>query len=174
MLGAPAPPPDQTRIDVEMALARGVLGETRFRAAKVQGRILSLQDAVTEALAVGSACSNSETNPCELDHPAELMDAGLTVREREVLRMIVRGHTNAEIAELLFISPRTARPDGTAAFRQTLLGQGAAGTDAAEEERELRTRLVTRCGGAARRRLQAAANSRPDERRKSRPRGRRW
>jgi non-specific serine/threonine protein kinase len=108
MLGAPAPPPDQMRIEAEAASARSSLGEARFCDAKDQGRILSLQDAVAEAFAVGSACSQGETNPCRLDLPAELTEAGLTVREREVLRLIVAGHTNAEIAELLFISPRTA------------------------------------------------------------------
>ena len=32
----------------------------------------------------------------------------LTTREREVLQMVAEGHTSAEIATLLFISPRTA------------------------------------------------------------------
>jgi DNA-binding NarL/FixJ family response regulator len=33
--------------------------------------------------------------------------AGLTAREAEVLEVLREGHTNAEIAERLFLSPRT-------------------------------------------------------------------
>ena len=36
-----------------------------------------------------------------------LLGSGLTPREREVLRLLVDGHTDREIAEALFVSPRT-------------------------------------------------------------------
>jgi DNA-binding CsgD family transcriptional regulator len=38
---------------------------------------------------------------------AELAQAGLSARELEVLRQIQLGHTNREIAQTLFLSPRT-------------------------------------------------------------------
>ncbi|GGN15958.1 hypothetical protein GCM10011609_65790 [Lentzea pudingi] len=39
--------------------------------------------------------------------PAALRKAGVTVREYEVLRLVVERFGNAEIAERLFLSPRT-------------------------------------------------------------------
>jgi DNA-binding NarL/FixJ family response regulator len=43
-----------------------------------------------------------------LGAPAGAMSAGLTPRELEVAKLVAAGLTNAELAQRLFISPRTA------------------------------------------------------------------
>jgi DNA-binding NarL/FixJ family response regulator len=42
------------------------------------------------------------------DEPPPTEDLGLTAREREVLALLVEGHTNRRIAATLFISESTA------------------------------------------------------------------
>jgi predicted ATPase/DNA-binding CsgD family transcriptional regulator len=111
VLGAPVPPPDRARVEAEASAARNRLGEAGFSAAMEQGRALSLEEAVAEASAIGSTSGIGVTSVREItdiDFAAEMVEAGLTARELEVLRLIVEGHSNAEIAEKLYISPRTA------------------------------------------------------------------
>jgi DNA-binding CsgD family transcriptional regulator len=60
------------------------------------------QNAAAEALARVAARLNAQ-----LDLEAILNYELLTPRQREVLQLIVEGHTNAEIAARLVISPRT-------------------------------------------------------------------
>jgi predicted ATPase/DNA-binding CsgD family transcriptional regulator len=80
--------------------ARARLGTEAFQAAWASGRELRPNQAVAEASAKAA----------ELAMPsADGSSVGLTPREREVLRLLVRGHTNREIAEALFIAHATAR-----------------------------------------------------------------
>jgi DNA-binding NarL/FixJ family response regulator len=44
----------------------------------------------------------------EDDPPSATYPAGLSAREVEVLRLVARGMTNAQIAKELYVSPRTA------------------------------------------------------------------
>lgn len=41
--------------------------------------------------------------------PASSRALGLTAREREILSLLMRGNTNREIAEILWIAPATVR-----------------------------------------------------------------
>jgi non-specific serine/threonine protein kinase len=110
VLGAPAPPPDRARVESEAAAARARLGDAAFAAALDAGRMLAPDDAIAEAAAVGDAppqgAFGEEPVP-GADRSVEEEAPGLTARELEVLRQIVEGRTDAQIAETLFISPRT-------------------------------------------------------------------
>ncbi len=77
-------------------------------------------DRTAEILAAGRRLSPSETVDFARALAAELLSSadsspaptalhGLTPREAEVLRLIAAGHSNRQIGEALFISPRTAQ-----------------------------------------------------------------
>jgi DNA-binding CsgD family transcriptional regulator len=89
--------------DRALSGARARLGEDGFASAWTAGRALPVEDAVVEAEKVAVALeASAPSGPVD--------DAGLarlTSREREVLRLLVAGQTDREIAEALFVSPRT-------------------------------------------------------------------
>jgi DNA-binding NarL/FixJ family response regulator len=91
--------------------ARAALGAAAFSAAWDAGRALPLAEACAEAMAfardVAGTLASSTTRP---ESPAP----GLSRRERDVLRLLVEGHSNPAIAAALFISPKTVRNHVTA------------------------------------------------------------
>ena len=91
------------RSKVGLAAVRAKLGRRRTADLLVMGKALSLDQAVEEALALAEELSTHVRGPVIFrdEH------GGLSSREREVLRLIAAGQTNAEIAAALFIAPRT-------------------------------------------------------------------
>ncbi len=89
--------PDQARYARAVDDTRALLGDEALTAAWAAGRALSLEEAVAEAFGVVSEPVVVTTTPF-----------GLTPREIEVLRLLVAGRSDREIADTLFISPRTA------------------------------------------------------------------
>ena len=106
---------DRDQVDRDVAEVRTRLGEPAFAAAWAAGRALPLADAVAEALAAAEAA------PAPPGRPAAAL--GLTERELEVLRLLVAGRTDREIAAALFIGRRTA--EGHVANILAKLGVGS-------------------------------------------------
>jgi DNA-binding NarL/FixJ family response regulator len=85
------------------AAVRARLGDAAFATAIEAGRSMSLDEAEREALALGAlAAAGGEAGV----QPA---NDGLTVRERDVLRLLVAGRSDREIGAALFIGTRTVQ-----------------------------------------------------------------
>ena len=78
--------------------ARSRLGDGAFKAAWTEGRAMSSEQAIEHALG---------TLPTPETAPPPKYPAGLSGREVEVLGLVAKGLTNAQIAQRLYISPRT-------------------------------------------------------------------
>jgi non-specific serine/threonine protein kinase len=83
---------------------RAALGDDRFVTHHAAGQTLLLADAVALALAITAPEPTRETSV-----PPPSTAPGLTARQVEVLRLIVAGRSDREIAAALFIGHRTAQ-----------------------------------------------------------------
>src|SRR5918998_468874 len=90
--------PDRALHRNQVAAAGSQLDEAAWTAAWNEGRAMSLEQAVEYALEQEPAPESAAPAP----YPA-----GLSAREADVLRLVANGLTNAEVAEKLFLSPRT-------------------------------------------------------------------
>jgi ATP/maltotriose-dependent transcriptional regulator MalT len=97
---------DRRLYDRAVADARATLGEEQFARQRAAGRALPLREAIAVADAV--TVPDSPEHPF---NPAAAMPATttLTAREQDVLRLLVEGRSNAEIAAALFVGTGTVK-----------------------------------------------------------------
>jgi predicted ATPase/DNA-binding CsgD family transcriptional regulator len=94
-----------THVNRAVATARSRLGEQDYETTHAAGRRIPLKTMLHEAL-VFAAALEAELDNGAIEEPAT--SHGLSPREIEVLQQIAAGRSNAEIADALFISARTA------------------------------------------------------------------
>jgi non-specific serine/threonine protein kinase len=121
-IGAPPNPVDLPADERATAAARAALGEAAFAATWIAGRALTVEQAVAEAAALAAALA-----------PAPDLPGGLSSREAEVLRLVAAGLTSAQVAERLFLSPRTVQAHLRTVYRMLGVAGRVVATRAARE-----------------------------------------
>jgi DNA-binding CsgD family transcriptional regulator len=123
-VGAFVLPLYRAEYDLGVAAARAGLDEENFAKAWAEGQ------AMTPEQAVEYAFSNEDlpTSRSTTSYPA-----GLSAREAEVLKLVAKGLTNSQIANELFISPRTVDGHLNSIYRKVGVSSRAAATRFAAE-----------------------------------------
>jgi DNA-binding NarL/FixJ family response regulator len=125
-IGLPQPPYDGSHPDHEgtVANARAQLDEAVWETALAEGRAMPPEQATEYAL--------SEEGPAPpASSPKER--AGLSEREVEVLRLVAEGLTDAQVAQRLYLSPRTVGQHLRSIYRKLGVPSRAAAARAAVE-----------------------------------------
>lgn len=106
-IGLPRPPGERARYDRMLAAARARLGQG-FEAVWMEGWAISPEQAVAR---LGSSLTPhkraSGRQQASADQQDDNVAAELTARELEVLRLVATGLTDAQVAKILVLSPRT-------------------------------------------------------------------
>lgn len=92
--------------------ARSQLEESAWTKAWGEGRAMSMEAAIEYALL------EEEPSTITPSSAAPEQPAGLTPREVEVLKLVAAGMTNAQVAQGLFISPRTVQRHLTSIYHK--------------------------------------------------------
>jgi predicted ATPase/DNA-binding SARP family transcriptional activator/DNA-binding CsgD family transcriptional regulator len=124
-------PLESAMLEPYRASARSRLGEAGWDEALAVGRTMSMEAAIAYAISESeegpSTTTQSTTSEQPLsstrDHPAKL-----TPREIEVLGLVAVGMTNAQVANEIFVSPRTVETHLTSIYHKLGVSSRAAAT----------------------------------------------
>jgi predicted ATPase/DNA-binding CsgD family transcriptional regulator len=106
--GSTLTPRDRAMREPYQASVRSRLGDAGWEEALARGRAMEPDEAIAYALSEEKPSATFAT-PEQTPAPPSIppYPAGLTSREVEVLGLVAQGLTNAQVAERLFVSPRT-------------------------------------------------------------------
>ncbi len=108
VLGTPMHPVDRVSYAQEVTAVRSRLGENIFAARWAEGRLLTPEQIAARVESMPLAASPSANQRSTVTKKAvQSTPGGLTRRELEVLRLVVQGWTDAQVAAQLVITPRT-------------------------------------------------------------------
>jgi DNA-binding NarL/FixJ family response regulator len=111
VMEAPRWPATEAAYQRLLAAVRSTLEQSAFDTAWESGAALPLDGAIAEATRTLREIAVAPPAPAPVPAVAGLTGAvgsDLTPREREVLRLLVEGRTDREIAAALFVTPKTA------------------------------------------------------------------
>jgi len=128
-MGVPISPIERASYEYSVTAARAQLGEKAFTKALAEGRSMTPEQVLAgqrhAIMPVPIPAIPSSTPPAK---PVITYPGGLTAREVEVLRLLARGLTDAQIAEQLVIAPRTVNNHLTSIYSKIQVSSRSAAT----------------------------------------------
>jgi predicted ATPase/DNA-binding CsgD family transcriptional regulator len=126
-IGAPVPPCERPEHDRVLASVRAQVGEEEFSRLQAEGRAMKLEEALSRALEPGPAQPTVRTTA-----QVTAQDV-LSAREAEVLGLVAEGLTDQEVAQRLYLSPRTVGQHLSSVYRKLGVRSRTAATREAAE-----------------------------------------
>ncbi len=122
-IGAPVPLCERARRECAVASVRARMGEEKFSRARTAGSVMTLEVAFSRA---------AEPDTPQ-DSPQEIAQDVLSAREAEVLGLVAEGLTDQEVAQRLYLSPRTVGRHLSSVYRKLGVKSRTAAVRAATE-----------------------------------------
>ena len=111
-----------------LAAARSRMNDAVWEAAFAEGQSMGLEEAVAYALSPEEPFATMPPAAAQPPAPASEHPGGLTTREVEILKLVATGMTSSQVAEELFLSPRTVETHLTSIYHKLEVSSRAAAT----------------------------------------------